>query len=116
MNAPITVELRADPKQVTPANRADFLVGFTVTNAGTEVLDPDLNRSHLLVNGAAAKPWNMALGNSGHEKKWRALPPGESVSGRWHLADELFPTPGDYQLVLEVMGVKSAPVTVSVTK
>jgi hypothetical protein len=53
--------------------------------------------------------------NSGHEQKWNALPPGDSVGGKWALARELFPQPGDYQLVLTVAGVSSPSVGVHVT-
>ena len=112
---PITVELRAEPATVTAATRAQFMVGFTVRNLGTEVLDPQLDLSELRVNGALATAWNMALMNSGHERKWRALPPSDTVSGRWRLAAELFPEPGDYTLVLTVSGVTSAAVDVHVT-
>jgi hypothetical protein len=57
----------------------------------------------------------MAVMNGARENKWKALPPGESIAGKWPLARELFPRPGDYQLVLSVVGVSSAPVTVHVT-
>jgi hypothetical protein len=115
MKPAITVELHAEPPMISASNLDDFTVGFTVRNVGQQVLDPQLNHSELRVNGTPSQDWSMALMNSGHEAKWKALPPGESVDGRWALARELFPRPGDYQLVLTVANVASAPVDVRVT-
>ena len=111
----ITVELIAEPTNLSAAHFDDFTVGFTVRNLGQSTLDPELNLSELRVNGAVSHDWGMALMNSGHERKWKALPPGDSVGGKWPLARELFPHPGDYRLVLTVQGVSSAPVDVHVT-
>ena len=91
------------------------MIGFTVHNVGQQVIDPELNLSELRVNGAPSHDWGMAVMNSGHEAKWKALPPGESVGGHWPLAHELFPRPGDYELVLIVAGVSSPEVAVHVT-
>lgn len=115
MSAPVTVELQL-PATVATAQLGEMMIAFTVRNLGTQTIDPQLNASELRVNGKVAADWNMALGNSGHEKKWHALPPGDTISGRWPLGKELFATAGDYTVTLTVMGVASAPVTVHVTK
>jgi hypothetical protein len=111
----ITVELIAEPTHLGAAHLDDFTVGFTVRNLGQITIDPELNLSELRVNDAVSHDWGMALMNSGHDRTWKALPPGASVGGKWQLARELFPHPGDYKLVLTVQGVSSAPVDVHVT-
>jgi hypothetical protein len=115
MSAPVAVELQL-PATIATAKLGELMIAFTVKNLGTQTIDPQLNASELRVNGVVSQDWNMALGNSGHEKRWRALPPGETVSGRWPLGNELFPKPGDYTVTLTVMGVTSAQMTVHVTK
>jgi hypothetical protein len=115
MNPGITVALLAEPTTLDVAHLDDFIVGVTVHNAGQKVIDPQINYSELKVNGAPSNDWSMALMNSGHEAKWAALPPGESVTGKWALARALFPGPGDYKLDLTVAGVSAATVEVHVT-
>lgn len=115
MTPTITVELFAEPVHLDAAHLDDFRVGFTVKNIGPAVLDPQLSLSELRVNGTPSHDWGMALMNGGRESKWKALPPGERITRTWPLARELFPRPGDYQLVLTVAGVSSAPVVVHVT-
>jgi hypothetical protein len=116
MEKPIKVELTAEPRTVSEAARDQFLVGVVVENLGKETLDPDIDHSHLTVNGQPATSWNLALGNSGHLATWNELPPGKSVSGKWRLGKALFPAPGDYTLVLTVSGVAAAPITIHVTR
>jgi hypothetical protein len=113
--APIAVELEVEPTQLTLGDRDRLVVRVTVRNLGAQQLDPELNLSELQVNGSPAKAWNMALANSGRPKTWRALPPGESVSGAVAgIGGELFSAPGDYTLTLTVSGVAAPPVTVRV--
>ena len=115
MKPSITVALIAEPATISVDRLDDFKVGVTVHNVGQQVVDPQINYSELKVNGAPSHDWSMALMNSGHEAKWVALPPGESVTGTWVLARQLFPRPGDYKLVLTVAGISSATVEVHVT-
>ena len=82
-----------------------------VTNLGQDVVDPGLAGSTLLVDGERSVSWNVAVGNGAREAKASALPPGESVSVR-RVMEGLVRGPGDHELVLEVAGVRSAPVTV----
>lgn len=115
--APLAVELHVEPARLTLANRKRFVLRVTVRNTGTQLVDPEINVSELKVNGTPSKDWNMALGNSGRPAKWRALPPGDTVTGAVAgIADELFPAPGDYTLTLTVSGVPAAPVAVVVER
>jgi len=115
MNPAITVELIAEPSVLSSSQLDTFMVGYTIRNVGTRVVDPELNLSELRVNGMPSHDWNMAILNSGHERTWDALPPGDSITEKWPLARALFPRPGDYKLVLTVSGVSSAAVDVRVT-
>jgi len=115
MNPAITVELIAEPLVLGAAQLNTFMVGYTVRNVGTRVVDPELNQSELRVNGIPSHDWGMAIMNSGHQRTWNALPPGASITEKWPLARELFSRPGNYKLVLTVSGVSSATVDVRVT-
>ena len=115
MKPTITVALLTEPTALNVAHLDDFEIGVTVHNVGQQVIDPQINYSELKVNGQPSNAWSMALMNSGHEAKWAALPPGESVTGKWALGRALFPVPGDYKLVLTVAGASSATVEVHVT-
>lgn len=116
MKPAITVDLFVEPLPVSPAHLDDAMIGFTVKNIGSTTIDPQLNLSELRVDGGQpSHDWGMALMNSGHEVKWKALPPGESVTGRWPLARALFPRPGAYKLQLTVSEVPSRVLDVQVT-
>jgi hypothetical protein len=115
MKPAITVELSAEPRSLSVARLDDFLIGVTVRNVGQQVVDPQLRLSELRVDGATSHAWSMAVGNSGQEAKWKALPPGETATTQFALAQELFPKPGTYKLEITVSGVTSAPVQVQVT-
>lgn len=115
MTPAITVQLTAEPQTLGAAQLDDFKVGVIVRNVGQQIVDPQLRLSELRVNGKPSHDWSMAVGNSGLDARWKALPPGESVSAQWQLARELFPGPGTYQLELTVAGVTSATLQVQVT-
>jgi hypothetical protein len=115
MKPAITVELYAEPRTISAAHFDDFQIGVNVKNVGQQVVDPQLRMSELRVDGAPSNAWSMAVMNSGQEAKWKALPPGDTATARWALAQELFPRPGSYRLEVTVSGVTSAPVQIQVT-
>lgn len=113
--AAIAVELDVAPAQVAHASVKDVVVRLTVRNRTQRTIDPQINLSELRVDGVVSKEWNVSLMNSGHPSKWKALPPNDSVSGAVKIGPALFTKPGDYTLVLVVMGVSSPAVSVRVT-
>ena len=111
----INVTLTAEPLQFTMAERKSFKISIAATNQGDEVIDPELYRAKLSINGEDSIVWMRAIGNGGREKKWFALPPGEMVSLTWPTLDEsLFPNPGSFELVLHYFDTELAPIQVQV--
>jgi hypothetical protein len=95
--------------------REAFMIGIAATNVGKEVLDPELHRVQLFINGRESMIWNDTIGNGRREARWFALPPGERVSLTWStLGKLLFLAPGEYTLALHSADEKWKPVQVHV--
>jgi len=111
----IHLELLAEPRSFSMAERDRFKVGIVASNRGTVVIDPELHRARLLINGQDSLIWSDAISNGQREGKWFALPPGEKVSMDWTaLGQWLFPGPGVYTLKLRLGDIEAAPVEVRV--
>ena len=111
----IQLSLRAEPASLPVAARDRLQLTLSATNVGMEIIDPELSRADLLVNGERSDAFALAVGNGRREEKWFALPPGDSVSMTWStLGETVLPGPGDYILVLSLDGEQAAPVTVTV--
>jgi hypothetical protein len=111
----IALNLLAEPLRLTLSERKDFKISISATNRGSQVIDPELHRAELFINGKASKAWSLAIGNGRREAKWSALPPGDTVSMTWStLGESLFPAPGQYSLVLRHEGTELAPIHVEV--
>jgi hypothetical protein len=111
----IQTSLRAEPTSLTVDTRDQLRVTLSATNVGTEIVDPELHRAQLLVNGQRSQAFAFAVGNGRREAKWYALPPGDTVEMTWStLGERLFDGPGEYSLVLSFDGREAEPVSVSV--
>ena len=110
---PLQVELEVDPVEVTPTTIDLATVKGAVTNRGGETIDTRVRHSELRVNGELLQTWGLAIGNGSRDEREYALPPGERVEFARVLGRELFDGPGDYEVVLNVLGVDSDPVRVT---
>ncbi len=111
----IQVKLTAEPLQFSLSNRKDFRISIAATNQGNATLDPDLHHAQLFVNNQESTDWNLAIGNGRRVDQWYALPPGETVSMTWSsLGEALFPTVGQYTLVLHYGNKQLNPIQVQV--
>lgn len=112
---PLRVELAPHPTAFAFADRAQFILGWTVTNTSDGSLDPALDFANLRINGTASPAFANTIGNAGGEPAWYALPAGGQITRAWRMGPQLFEKPGDYTLVLEVSGILSAPVSIRVS-
>ncbi len=111
----IEVALRAEPLQLTLAERKNFKISIAATNRGGTTVDPELHRAKLSVNGKESKVWSLAIGNGKREAKWFALPPGETVSLTWSaLGESLLTGPGEFSLALRFNEKEIPPIRVQV--
>jgi len=111
----IRATLLAEPRQFSFAERTAFKIGISATNQGETVIDPELHQAQLFVNEKESKAWSLAISNGKREPIWAALPPKDSVSMTWSsLGPSLFPTAGEYKLVLRLGDIESEPIVVKV--
>ncbi len=109
----IQLRLIAGPLALTMEELRFFRIGIEATNLGCEIIDPELFRAQLLVNGRESEIWRLAIGNGRREAKWFALPPAETVSMTWStMGESLFPSPGIYTLAVRLDGNESQTVTI----
>jgi hypothetical protein len=73
-------------------------VSFTVTNAGTSDVDPDIDSSHLFVNGAVPDGWTITIANGIRSPQFKALPPGQTLYFVYQLGPPYFAKPGLYKV------------------
>ena len=111
---PLQVELEVDPVEVTPTTIDLATVKGAVTNRSGETLDTRVRHSELRVNGERLQMWGLAIGNGSRDEREYALPPGERVEFARVLGRQLFAGPGEYEVVLNVLGVDSEPARVTV--
>ena len=93
---------------------------FTLVNDGSETVDPKIGSSKIIINGVELKDSGFILGNGPRDKRWRALPSGDSLEFTYTL-EEYFKTPGIYRvswkgenfetptIVFRVMPLKNNP-------
>jgi hypothetical protein len=86
------------------ADRGTFELWIVAHNAGTLPTDTQRHGLAFQVNGKGSLSLSMAFGNGLRERRWSALAPGDTVrEARGGPTDpvfgeELFPSPGDYEL------------------
>lgn len=114
MPDPIRVELSVTPDRVSPADLDELRVRVAVTNESDEPVDLELPSSTLLVDGKPSLNWSLAIGNGARDEREYALPAGESVSAERVMGGSLVREPGEHEVTIEVLGVRSAPVRVVV--
>jgi hypothetical protein len=111
----IQVKLIAEPRQFSMAERQRFKLTITATNQGKQVIDPELGRTQLFVNGKNSMVWGLAISNGFREGRWFALPPGDTVSMSWSsMGPSLFPSPGEYTLTAHYGNKDLEPIQVHV--
>jgi hypothetical protein len=112
----IVTRLSVEPDTVPLDGRDRLRLTLSATNAGTEIVDPELHRAQLEINGRRSRAFSLAVGNGRREPKWYSLPPGDTVSMTWPtLGERLFDEPGEYTLVLSLQGREADAVTVTVS-
>jgi hypothetical protein len=111
----IKLLLSAEPQLLTMPERKNFKISLAATNQGGEIVDPQLHRAKLLVNGKESKVWSLAIGNGKREAQWSALPPGETVSMTWSsMGESLLTHPGVFTLTLSFGEIQLDPIQVQV--
>lgn len=111
---PIAWRLLVLPSTFPMSRRGAVRIRIVATNTGHTTVDPERDPLEIHVNGQSSMEANMAFGNGGREARWSALPAGETVEED-RVGLELFPRPGNYDLVLHVPAGDVARTRVHVT-
>ncbi len=115
MNRTTEVKLEAQPLRFSISERKSFKISIAAINHGSEVVDPELSRAELFINGQKSRVWRLAITNGRREAAWSALPPGETTSMTWStMGMSLFPEPGEFELRLRHGDTELDPIQVEV--
>ncbi len=117
-----TLTTSASP--VAVADLVHFEIAIAATNTGGDTIDPQYMgcveasepclASGWKLDGAESMALNLTFGNGGREARWRALPPGDTVTDRRIMGDSLELAPGDHTISFD-HGEARVEVTVTVT-
>jgi hypothetical protein len=111
----IVLRLGIEPTDMELDERPQMRLTVSATNAGVEMVDPELYRTELLVDGKPSMVFAETIANGRRAEKWVALPAGDTVSMTWSgLGAFVLPGPGEHTLVLALNQQESEPVTVTV--
>jgi len=69
---------------------------FAVVNDGETAANPNVEASHLFINGSEPKDWGFLIGNGIRTAYFSALPPGQTLAFSYQLGSRYFATPGVY--------------------
>ena len=87
---------------VFAANEAKELVlEFTIVNDGSQPIDPEIDRSRIIINGKELEESGLILGNGPRDARFTSLPPGDSIRFTSRLG-HLFKVSGTYRASCEV--------------
>lgn len=109
----LRIEVDVDPDEVTPETIDLATIRGAVTNLGDETIETHVRMSELRVNGEPLPSWSLAIGNGALDERESALPPGERLEFSRIVGSSLFRGPGEYEVVLSLLGVESAPARVT---
>jgi hypothetical protein len=90
--------LSCTPAKLTMATRDQLNVEIKATNETRETLDT--LRHWLSFKNEGNGRLSMAFGNGHRDKKWTALPPGETLTESRMMGESLLPRVGDIQIAL----------------
>lgn len=82
-------------------------ISFALVNDGASPLNPNVEASHLLINGAEPPDWGFIISNGLRSEYFKSLPPGQVLSFGYQLG-RLFAKPGIYSVRWESANFKSA--------
>lgn len=86
-------------------------VYFGVYNDGASAVGPNVESSHLYINGVAPQDWQIVIGNGIRNELFSSLPPGQTLQFTYLLNPRYFQKPGVYTVRWEGENFKSPDLT-----
>src|SRR5271163_2702747 len=68
------------PKIYWEGNTDALQIHFGLVNDGNSTVNPNIESSHLLINGVEPKDWGNIIINGLRSPSFRALPPGQTLA------------------------------------
>jgi hypothetical protein len=90
-----------------------FQMFFSVVNDGSSAINPQIERSHLLINGVEPKDWSLIIINGLRTPDFFSLPPGRLLQFSYALG-RYFEKPGIYTVGWRGDNFKAADITIRV--
>lgn len=84
---------------------------FGVYNDGHSPVSPNVESSHLFVNGVEPQDWSFVIGNGIRNELFASLPPGETLRFTYLLGPRYFEKPGIYAVRWEGENFRSPELT-----
>ena len=75
----------------------DLSIRFTLVNDGSELINPKIEASRIIINGRELENSSLIFGNGPRDARWSALPPGDNLSVAYAL-EQHFKDPGIYRV------------------
>jgi len=95
---------------VVAQNTQTLQISFGLVNDGDTTVNPNVEASHLLINGVEPKDWPFVISNGIRTSSFTALPPGHSLLFGYQLG-RYFLRPGIYTVRWESDNFKSPDLT-----
>ena len=86
-------------------------INFGVVNDGHATVDPNVESSHLFINGVEPPDWSFVIHNGIRGSSFYALPPGQALEFGYLLGPRYFQKPGAYTVRWEGENFKSPELT-----
>lgn len=109
----VTWKLEVEPADVPLADLSSVTIRYHVTNQSEAPVDAKAYALEWRVDAAASQQLGNAFGNGGYERKWHALPPGESLHDS-RKGMKLVDVAGDHVISLHHLGREVARATLHV--
>jgi hypothetical protein len=71
---------------------------FGVYNDGASAVGPNVESSHLYINGVEPKDWSLVISNGIRNELFSSLPPGQTLQFTYLLGPRYFQEPGIYRV------------------
>jgi|SRR5579862_4436566 len=86
-------------------------ISFGVYNDGASAVGPNVESSHLFINGVEAQDWQIVISSGLRNELFSSLPPGETLQFTYLLGLKYFQKPGIYTVRWEGENFKSPDLT-----
>jgi|ERR1700680_1609756 len=112
-NVKLWATISVHPTIYYEGNTDALQVHFGLVNDGSSTVNPNIESSHLLINGVEPKDWSNVIINGLRTPSFRALPPGQTLDFSYVLG-RYFQKPGVYTVGWQGAHFKAADITLRV--